>query len=845
MNDLISSVDSRDIRRNWQWPHVSTSTWEQLEIVAVTMVMEVRQKVRTWDDACKAYLRLPTVPLVEVCENKEHSGQWHLAITANGRFWRLHGLFREKIEFAECIGVWDTKERAGDFADRCLQFYAESGDPINALRMLAHAVGRRKRRRAVTTKVSRRSLYKGCCSRCQELNYSLKSISMRPPSLDTVATAIHHDIQQLPSRGISREIQMKHLLDSLQVCSDVDYLEIFTHVLDETGWTRTDEHIREWVKRQTIHVGRRVVTLSIERTLNFTWPFRQYLPRRRYQRTTGKLGDTGGAAAIPTFITQIGCSKPKSVVPSIDRLWALDANKDPGHTVLNSRLTCLRLNLMRGPFHPACLPLLESLRYMSAEVLPTLASMNDPDKSLYEDEVYRLMQEVNQDKISLLYTAFPHCNIARVNMPPNLALDVLKQIKTITDELGLDLHWQDLSPWEDSRETRPSAESDTEPGAESDSDSSEALFDSSEEEIDSEVESATSVSSKWSLSMRNEHVAGFAFVQQSVEYAKVNPIIVEWWNGIGHVSVLGDAFSRFGMPYGEDAIAHARSTQDLNPPPEFEQTESAAASGSRLRSQSRSTEAGANAPNTSDSAGRSSESSGESSGSNTSSVLETPEIRVHGSSRPVSVVDPNTPATGVELSSPTQDEVQELKLTTGELKPEVSTTVDAVQSSPVVEVPESPKEVHSSHLPETSAKDTIVSPPVSTSVPQSAPLSSPATASIPTSSKLPPTSFRNQTAFEAHPSGAPSMRSESRASSFRSFATAKESVNEFGVMGSGSGSETPTMSDSEYFSEQETEMGDNESRPTTPTTPTTLAFLNGRGPHHTLEGTDTTIHAAA
>lgn len=70
-------------------------------------------------------------------------------------------------------------------------------------------------------------------------------------------------------------------------------------------------------------------------------------------------------------------------------------------------------------------------------------------------------------------------------------------------------------------------------------------------------------------------------------------------------------------------------------------------------------------------------------------------------------------------------------------------------------------------------------------------------------------------------------------------------MNEFGVKGdSGSGSETPTMSESEYYSEQETEMGDEESRPATPTTPTTPAFLNGQhGSHHALEASDVTVRA--
>lgn len=302
-----------------------------------------------------------------------------------------------------------------------------------------------------------------------------------------------------------------------------------------------------------------------------------------------------------------------------------------------------------------------------------------------------------------------------------------------------------------------------------------------------------------------------------------------------------EAFSRFGRPYGEDAIAFAASTQDLNPPPEFESTESAVGRSSRFRSQSRAT---ADAPNNTEPAGRSSESSGESSSSNRSSALETPEIRIHESSRPASIAL-DTPAT-VNLSSPVQGEVDDLKVTE-ESKSEIS-IMDVTDSSPVESLRKDTVvslELQSSHLdqlPETSTKDIIISSP-STYMTENIALPSHVSASVPTSSKPPPTSFRNPSAPSAN---TPSIRSESRASSFRSFATARESVNEFGAMGdSGSGSETPTMSDSEYYSEQETEMGDDGSRPATPTTPTTPGFLNGHNAHHALEGTDTTVHATA
>ncbi|KAJ4488395.1 hypothetical protein J3R30DRAFT_3696173 [Lentinula aciculospora] len=303
-----------------------------------------------------------------------------------------------------------------------------------------------------------------------------------------------------------------------------------------------------------------------------------------------------------------------------------------------------------------------------------------------------------------------------------------------------------------------------------------------------------------------------------------------------------EAFARFGVPYGKDAIAFAASTQDLNPPPEFE---SSAGPSSRPRSQSQVVVAR-------ESLGQSSETSGESSGTNGSSALETPEIRVHESSRPASPsVEPDTRATTVESSSPTQNEPNVSDATEFTLVNEFSMSIkDAVTST------EAPETLNKTQTP---YKDDVVSPSASSaSVNQHVPISS---TSVPTSSsKPPPTSFRNPPVSEA-PS-APSIRSESRASSFRSFATAKESVNEFGVVSggsglkSGSGSGTPTMSDSEYFSEQETEIGNGESRPATPMIPTAQTtavipqpahFTEGRDsiPHHVLEGTDTTIRAAA
>ncbi|KAJ3824076.1 hypothetical protein F5880DRAFT_434757 [Lentinula raphanica] len=297
-----------------------------------------------------------------------------------------------------------------------------------------------------------------------------------------------------------------------------------------------------------------------------------------------------------------------------------------------------------------------------------------------------------------------------------------------------------------------------------------------------------------------------------------------------------EAFARFGVPYGEDAIAFAASTHDLNPPPEFESAAGPSSSSSpRPRSQSH---AGVMARQ---SIGRSSESSG-------SSVLEPPEIRVQRSSRPVSPsVEGDMSAPAVDPPSSTQNGIT------------ASAVVDA--SEPSGEVASHPQTAETSETQsaevQNSPKDDVTSP--SDVQAPSSPLASVAPAqhgtSIPTSSsKPPPTSFRNPP--QPGTVSTPSLRSESRASSFRSFATAQESVNEFGVVsgGSGSGSGTPTMS--EYFSEQETEIGDGDSRPATPTTstrqmsqtilqPTLSVDSLGSVSRHVLEGTDTTIRAAA
>ncbi|KAJ3737335.1 hypothetical protein DFJ43DRAFT_255774 [Lentinula guzmanii] len=313
-----------------------------------------------------------------------------------------------------------------------------------------------------------------------------------------------------------------------------------------------------------------------------------------------------------------------------------------------------------------------------------------------------------------------------------------------------------------------------------------------------------------------------------------------------------EAFARFGVPYGKDAIAFAASTQDLNPPPEFESS-AGPSSSTGPRSQSR---AGVL---TRESGGRSSESSGESNGTNRSSALETPEIRVHGSSRPTSPsVELDAPVTTSDSALSSQNGPKESDVTRFSASVDSSLSFKDIVAS--TETSETPSKIQ---VPQILKNSNDVAPSSSPSAPstsitiaQHTPLPSAVSSPIPeTSVKHPPTSFRNPPNSEA--ASAPSLRSESRASSFRSFATAREFVNEFGVSGGGSnlgsGSGTPTMSESEYYSEQETEMGDTESRPATPTTPMTLAnpqsarSADGQGSvtRHVLEGTDTTIRAAA
>ncbi|KAF5391935.1 hypothetical protein D9757_001720 [Collybiopsis confluens] len=336
-----------------------------------------------------------------------------------------------------------------------------------------------------------------------------------------------------------------------------------------------------------------------------------------------------------------------------------------------------------------------------------------------------------------------------------------------------------------------------------------------------------------------------------------------------------EAFARFGVPYGADAIAFAASTQDLNPPPEFE--ENPVAAGSRARSQSRATQASTTGASTSDAGlghsgelgGRSSESSGESNGTNASSSLNTPEIRVHESSRPATPsIEPYTPATTVEASSPTREtDEDQSKGKSSELYslPSIATlrSPAAVEEKPT---PESPKDILVSPIdlegvpapskeqqtssPQTSTKDPADPVSISPSHPAPTVPHASTAASSSTSSRPPPSSFRKSPPSDP---SAPSLRSESRASSFRSFATANESVTEFGVKGNtdaSATSDTEYYSEQEYYSDQGTEVGDGDTRPPTPTTPTRSAagavFLEGhRMSHHALEGTDTTVRAAA
>jgi len=228
-----------------------------------------------------------------------------------------------------------------------------------------------------------------------------------------------------------------------------------------------------------------------------------------------------------------------------------------------------------------------------------------------------------------------------------------------------------------------------------------------------------------------------------------------------------EAFGRFGVPYGADAIAFASSSrQDLDmPPPGFDEQPASAGSGSgsagpsRLRSESRGAdfeqEAGGSASSSVPERGLSSSGAGLAAGNFSVPATTSDEITT-SSSR----TKPDIPTQAQSGSGPHQEKAP-------------SSTAQNPAAIPLPETPDAPKR----HL----------SPPKLDILVGMEPLQIPK--HLASSGTPPPSSFRAPSVFE---------RSQSRASSVQTFATARESIGQ-----------------SEYHSDLEVD-GDSEAE--TPTT---------------------------
>ncbi|KAF5339025.1 hypothetical protein D9758_014123 [Tetrapyrgos nigripes] len=368
-----------------------------------------------------------------------------------------------------------------------------------------------------------------------------------------------------------------------------------------------------------------------------------------------------------------------------------------------------------------------------------------------------------------------------------------------------------------------------------------------------------------------------------------------------------DSFARFGMPYGEDAIAYASSSRaDLNdPPPEFEASESSPRPGSRLRVAS--PEVGGSGNDESSGHGHSGiverGEAGQAQNSDTAlgagadhAIIQVQAATPAGSPKiPIASLptDSAAPASSASATSTTA-----LALATSDATSPKAQAADASGSSDSSSSPSSgtaststiestdasSSAASSSSSPPSSAptpsSKAPASPSPATPAPQSKSLSSKpsstpkpivpyAAATISYSSRTPPTSFKapNDSSTPNYPY--PESRAESRASSFRSvqsFATAQESLggagvseyNEFGelVSGmSGTESESESVYHSEYLSGDDTETErdsdqetvDEGSRPRTPTLRREQGMATGTGAgttRHLAEGTDSTVRAA-
>uniref|UniRef100_A0A0W0FKN0 Proteophosphoglycan ppg4 n=1 Tax=Moniliophthora roreri TaxID=221103 RepID=A0A0W0FKN0_MONRR len=270
-----------------------------------------------------------------------------------------------------------------------------------------------------------------------------------------------------------------------------------------------------------------------------------------------------------------------------------------------------------------------------------------------------------------------------------------------------------------------------------------------------------------------------------------------------------ESMMRFGVPYGEEAVRWARSRTELVedgvPPPEFEDATRSSSSGQATTSAN--TAAGPNG----------SGSSSESPSARGSLSAAPPEIRIDPASIPpsprMSIVVPSSLGgvldTVGELSSPKADVKSEAEVKVHERH---STQLSEAETATIT-TPSSPLQ------PQSTPKTDPAFVPIPDSPPSTSPVLPSASAPVQiknapaplTKGVAPPSSFRAPPISSDDPMtpNTPNYaRAESRASSFRSFATARESLNEFGERRPGTGmagtfgtmrSETPA--DSLYYSD--------------------------------------------
>lgn len=228
-----------------------------------------------------------------------------------------------------------------------------------------------------------------------------------------------------------------------------------------------------------------------------------------------------------------------------------------------------------------------------------------------------------------------------------------------------------------------------------------------------------------------------------------------------------ESFARFGVPYGPDSIAfHAsQSRVDLAPPPEFEEVagSSSGLSPSSLGSGGEQEDSHADAAQSSDNTAD----NGEASGTSISGVVRRPSLRI-------------SVATEASDDSRAEDSNNH-SISQAAHESNAASSASTRRAAEQVPLPPSPTRslaeasVNLSRAPST-VRPSQASASTPTAMTMSAPhpppglTPRPSTASFTSAQPPPPSAFKDPTA------GASVTRSESRASSYLSFATAEESI---------------------------------------------------------------------